>query len=203
MAFTRVAVPFEAGDPPTELKGRRLADVLQVGSPESCGVRFAPPIPRATPSAPGRKYAGVSRSPGPPLGHLAPAPTLWAGTRCRLALTPGRPPQNSGLRAGDGLAGYPSGGGVWRGVSGRPGKPGPGAPLKTSSNLSPPSARTPRRGGGAGRGEGWRGRTPPGPPASQGHRPRRRGDRRMAARGRPRRCRWYRTRHRRGSAAPA
>jgi len=36
------------------------------------------------------------RSPGPPLGRLAPR-------RCRLALTPGRPPQNGALRAGDGL----------------------------------------------------------------------------------------------------
>ena len=28
---------------------------------------------------------------GPPFGRLAPAPTLRAGARCRLALTPGRP----------------------------------------------------------------------------------------------------------------
>ena len=56
------------------------------------------------------------RAPGPPLGRLAPAPTLWAGTRCWLALTPGRPPQNGGLRPGDGLA-------RGRSVSGRPGGP--------------------------------------------------------------------------------
>lgn len=54
-----------------------------------------------------RNYGDVCRSPGPPLGRLAPR-------RCRLALTPGRPPENGGLRAGDGLA-------RGRGVSGRPG----------------------------------------------------------------------------------
>ena len=64
------------------------------------------------------------RAPGPPLGRLAPAPTLRAGTRRRLALTPGRPPQTGGLRAGDALAGYPCAAWVWRGVSGRPGGPG-------------------------------------------------------------------------------
>ena len=31
-------------------------------------------------------------------------PSRRVGTRCRLARTPGRPPQTSGLRAGDGLA---------------------------------------------------------------------------------------------------
>jgi len=50
------------------------------------------------------------RAPRPPLGRLAPR-------RCRLALSPGRPPQTGGLRAGDGLA-------RGRGVSGRPGIPG-------------------------------------------------------------------------------
>jgi hypothetical protein len=68
-----------------------------------------------------------SRPPGPPLGRLALR-------RCRLALTPGRPPQNGGPtpcretaqgvpRRGRG-AGYPCGAWVWRGVSGRPGRPG-------------------------------------------------------------------------------
>src|SRR5512137_2032147 len=54
-------------------------------------------------------------APGPPLGRLAPR-------RCRLALTPGRPPQNGGLRAGDGLA-------RGRSVSGRPGGPEPLRPI--------------------------------------------------------------------------
>ena len=72
-------------------------------------------------SGAGRKYGDVSRSPGPPLGHLAPG-------RCRLALTPGRPPQNGGLRTEDGLA-------RGRGVSGRPGGPGPIQPMNTSSSL--------------------------------------------------------------------
>jgi len=53
--------------------------------------------------------ATYRRTTGPPLGRLAPR-------RCRLALTPGRPPQTGGLRAGDGLA-------RGRGVSGRPGGP--------------------------------------------------------------------------------
>ncbi len=42
-------------------------------------------------STPGRNCGDVSRSPGPPLGRLAPAPTLRAGTRCRLALHPAYP----------------------------------------------------------------------------------------------------------------
>ena len=48
-------------------------------------------------SAADRNYGDVCRSPGPPLRRLAPR-------RCRLALTPGPPPQTGGLRAGDGLA---------------------------------------------------------------------------------------------------
>ena len=70
------------------------------------------------------------RSPGPPLGRLAPR-------RCRLALTPGRPPQNGALRAGDGLA-------RGRGDSGRPGGPGPLLLMYTSSNLRPRLLRLPR-----------------------------------------------------------
>ena len=72
-------------------------------------------------SAAGRNYGDVSSSPRPPLGRLAPR-------RCRLALTPGRPPQNGGLRAGDGLA-------RGRGVSSRPGGPGLIRSMNTSSNL--------------------------------------------------------------------
>jgi len=73
------------------------------------------------------------RTPGPPLGRLAP-PTLRAGTRCRLARTPGRPPQTGGptpcretaqgVPAGTGLAGYTRAAWVWRGVSDRSGGPG-------------------------------------------------------------------------------
>ena len=70
------------------------------------------------------------RSPGPPLGRLTPR-------RCRLALTPGRSAQRANLRAGDGLAGYPSPGWVWRGGSGRPGGPGFVRPTYTSSYLCP------------------------------------------------------------------
>jgi len=68
-------------------------------------------------------------------------PPFWAGTRCRLALTPGRPPQNGGLRAGDGLA-------RGRGVSGRPGGPGLIRPMNTSPYLCPRglSLRKPGRG---------------------------------------------------------
>jgi hypothetical protein len=77
-------------------------------------------------SAAGGNYGDASRSPGPPLGRLTPR-------RCRLALTPGQPPQNGaptpcsdtaqGVPAGTKLAGYPCGAWVWRGVSGRPGAP--------------------------------------------------------------------------------
>ena len=81
--------------------------------------------------------ATYRRSPRPPLGRLAPSPTLRASTRGRLALTPGRPSQNGGLRAGDGLAGYPCAAWVWRGVSGRPGGPGSLRAMYTSSNLRP------------------------------------------------------------------
>jgi hypothetical protein len=70
------------------------------------------------------------RSPGPALERRAPR-------RCRLALTPGRPPQTGGLRAGDGLAGYPCAAWVWRGVSDRPGGPGSLRLTYTSPNLRP------------------------------------------------------------------
>src|SRR5512139_3728787 len=87
------------------------------------------------------------RAPGPRLGRLAPAPALWAGTRGRLALTPGRPPQTGGptpcretaqgVAAGTGLAGYPCEAWVWRGVSGRPGGPGSLWLMYPSSYLRP------------------------------------------------------------------
>jgi hypothetical protein len=108
------------------------------GTPRRVGILFRKTAgPAENLSAAYRKYGAYRRSPGPPLGRLAPAPTLRAGTRCRLARTPGRPPQTGGLRAGDGLAGHPCAAWVWRSVSGRPGGPGSLRLMHPSSYLCP------------------------------------------------------------------